>query len=154
MKYGKSSKKCERELHEYYDRYYKELISQNYSWEDYKKCDRYAKKYAKSHANWAVLVEVCIHRSSLKEMNPLQCSLPLWHFRNLVDRISDYSNKKEDIYAFFGMENVFFHGSLRGRTRKGDYKACFKDGNFSGTGLIDGYMRQEKMRPASLLILD
>ena len=153
-KYGKISKKCERELQEYYDRYYKEMIAHNYSWEDYEKCDRYVDKYAKNHLNWAVLVEICIHRSSLKKLSPLECSLPLWHFRNLVDKISEHTNKKEDIYAFFGIENVFFHGSLQGRTHKGNYKACFKDGNFSGTGLIDHFMRSEKMRPASLLILE
>ena len=154
MKYGKNSKKCERELQERYDRYYKELIAHKYSWDDYVMCAKYAKKYAKNDLTWAVLMEVCIHRSSLKELNPLQCSLPLWHFRNFVDRISEYLNKKEDMYAFFGIENVFFHGVLQGRTLKGHYKTCFKDGNFSGTGLIDNYMREEKMRPESLLFLE
>ena len=154
VKYGKSSKKCERELQEYYDRYFKELIAHNYSWDDYQKCDRYAKKYVREDLNWAVFMEVCIHRSSLKAINPWECSLPLWHFRNFVDRISDHTNKKEDMYAFFGLENVFFYGYLQGRTVKGNYKACFKDGNFSGTGLIDNYMRREKMRPASLLIVE
>ena len=154
VQYGSISEKCEKELQESYDRYYKELISNKYSLESYKKCDRYAHEHAKSDHGWAVLVEICLHRISLKEINPLECSLPLWYFRNFVDRISEYTKKKEDIYAFFGFENVFFYGYLQGRTLEGYRKTCFKSGNFSGTGLIDNYMRREKIRPASLLILD
>ena len=154
IKYGSSSKKCERVLQESYDQYYKELISHKYSLENYKKCVEYARKHAKSDHGWAVLMEVCMHRSALKEMNPLECSMPLWHFRDFVEKISKYTKKKEDMYAFFGFENIFFYGYLQGHTREGYRKTCFKNGNFSGTGLIDNYMRKEKLRPASLLILE
>ena len=154
ISHGKVSKECEKELQESYDEYYKKLISHKYSLADYKKCDRYARKHAKSDHGWAILVEICMHRSSLKEMNPSECSLPLWHFKNFVDKISKHTKKKEDMYAFFGFENVFFYGYLQGRTLRGHDKTCFKDGNFSGTGLIDNYMRQKNMRPASILILE
>ena len=154
VKYGAISKKCERELQDSYDQYYKELISHKYSLEDYKKCAQYAKEHAKSSHGWTVLVEACMHRSSLKEANPAECSLPMWKLSNFVDKISEYTKKKEDMYAFFGLENVFFYGYLQGRTRQGYRKTCFKDGNFSGTGLIDNYMKEEKIRPASLLILE
>ena len=154
VKYDRTSKKCESALHESYDQYYKELISHKYSLETYKQCAGYARKHAKSEHGWAVLVEVCMHRSSLKEMNPLECSMPLWLFRNFAEKISKYTNKKEDMYAFFGFENIFFYGYLQGQTLEGYRKTCFKDGTFSGTGLIDNYMRREKLRPASLLILE
>ena len=154
IKYGDTSEECENDLQEHYDLYYKKLISNKYSLETYKKCDQYARKHTKSDHGWAVLVEVCMHRNSLKEINPSECSLPLWHLSNFIDKISKYTKKKEDMYAFFGFENVFFYGYLQGRTLQGNHKTCFKKGNFSGTGLIDNYMRQEKMRPESLLILE
>ena len=148
----RNTRSCEKNLQELYDSYYKELIRHKYTAKDFKKCDWYARKHG-DKKNWTTLVEVCLHRSSLRG-NPLECSLPLWHLRKFADGLSHYTNKKEDMYEFFGIENVFFHGSLEGTTKKGRYKACFKDGNFSGTGLIDNRLRAEKIRSESLLILD
>ena len=151
-KRNRSTKKCEEKLQYLYDGYYKALIRNKYTAEDYRKCDQFARKYGEKEY-WLTLVDICLHRNSLKA-NPLSCSLPLWHLRNFADSLSHFTNKKEDMYAFFGIENVFFHGYLKGITDRGQYKACFKDGNFSGTGLIDNHLREEKIRSKSLLILE
>ena len=97
---------------------------------------------------WMALMESCIKESNAKkEIDLMQCSIPLWNFKEFINKMYKYSNKKEDFYAFFGEENIFFKGQLVGSTEDGErFKSCFQDGTFAGQGIIDSYLYDEKIR--------
>ena len=106
------------------------------------------KKKKLDDGTWLALMQACVGEKNLnREINLMQCSIPLWNFKEFVNKMHKYSSRKEDFYAFFGIENIFFKGQIEGQTQDGEeFKSCFKDGAFSGEGLIDNYLHQENIR--------
>ncbi len=88
-----------------------------------------------------------------KENNRLS-AIPLFTLKDFLDGVQSKSYSKVDYYNLFGVQNIFFYGSLEATTEdERFFTTHFHEGAFKGLGLIDHYMRLENMRfPASVVI--
>ena len=67
--------------------------------------------------------------------------LPMWTLKKLADNLSATSATKDTYVNFFGSDNVFMHGDLTAN----QFVNYFTQGKFNGLGVIDNFMRDEKL---------
>lgn len=144
---------CERSLQKTYMSYYTDLNHNKVSGGDARFCFDKAKKYWWSPKKKKAFIKTCLGAITYKENNKLT-EIPLMSLKDLLDGIQSKSYSKVDFYNLFGVQNIFFYGSLEATTAEERvFSTYFHEGSFKGLGLIDHYMRLENMRfPASVVV--
>lgn len=144
---------CERSLQKVYMNYYTDLHHDKVSGGDARFCFDKSKKYWWSPKRKKAFIKTCLGAITYKENNKL-ADVPLMSLKDLLDGIQSKSYSKVDYYNLFGVQNIFFYGSLEATTAEDRvFSTHFHEGAFKGLGLIDHYMRLENMRfPASVVV--
>lgn len=145
---------CKTSLQRSWDKYVIELKTDDYDHSTYKACaDKVKKKIFASSSKKRKLLEACMQLSKAKSSDRVENELPVWRLSDFMTKMYEKSKHKQDMYNFFGVQNVFFHGSLNAKSRDGqDFQSYFREGNFKGTGLINNYLKDSGIRaPASIV---
>lgn len=83
-------------------------------------------------------------------MNLKLKNVPLWRFKDFAQKITEKSKTKVDLYNYFGLSNVFLHGSFEALDLEGrDFISYFREGDFNGLGLIDSYLLDNGLNSTS-----
>lgn len=144
---------CVRSLQKVYMSYYTDLRHDKVSGSGARYCFDKAKKYWWWPSKRRAAIKNCLSSITYKENNRLS-EIPLMSLKELLDSIQSKSYSKVDYYNLFGVQNIFFYGSLDATTSDARiFSTHFHEGAFKGLGLIDHYMRLENMRfPASVVV--
>lgn len=143
---------CRHKLTRAYDQYWRELHHRAISLHDFKQCKGRFRFIFSARKRQAML-QKCMELVTIRESNELQ-SIPLWRLRNLTQSLHQESDNKIDLFHFFGLENVFLHGSFQAQTDFGPFRSDFNEGLFRSLSAVDGHMRAQKIgrAPASLVV--
>lgn len=144
---------CERSLQKVYMNYYTDIHHDKVSGGDVRFCFEKAKGLWWSPKKKKAYIKNCLGTISYKENNKL-ADIPLMTLKDFLDGVQSKSYSKVDYYNLFGIQNIFFYGSLEATTNDQRlFSTHFHEGAFKGLGLIDHYMRLENMRfPASVVV--
>ncbi len=144
---------CENQLQKQYLKYFTDLHHTKVDGDMASSCIKKSKKYFLFPSKKRAFIKNCLANNTLKEVEEYTV-IPLMSLRNLLDEVQTKSYSKIDYYNLFGVQNIFFHGSLQATTPDGNsFVNYFNEGAFKGLGLIDDYMRRENMRfPASVVV--
>lgn len=144
---------CERSLQKVYLNYYTDLHHDKVTSDDVNYCQQQSKKYWWRPSKKRAFLKDCLANITYKENNRLS-AIPLFTLKDFLDGVQSKSYSKVDYYNLFGVQNIFFYGSLEATTEdERFFTTHFHEGAFKGLGLIDHYMRLENMRfPASVVI--
>lgn len=144
---------CKKSIQDDYIKYYSDLSHDRIENNEVEMCYKESKKFLFLPGKKRKFIKTCLSAiNHLSKQNNYK--LPLWSLKKFVNNIIDKSYSHVDVYRMFGEENVFFNGSIEARTKEGfDFTTAFHRGNFKGLGVVDHYMRTEKLRsPASIFI--
>lgn len=140
---------CRHKINKAFDYYWAEFAHEKYTAKLYKKCRR-KNWWRFSSRRKQFYVQKCIRKHTYKAPQDRN-ELPLWRLSELSQQIHRYSENKLDMIEFFGLENVFLHGSFKAESNNGPFLTHFNEGAFSGLGAVDQHMRRENLRsPASV----
>ncbi len=140
---------CRISLEKSFDRYWKEINHKSYSNQLYKTC-RPKFKLFRSAKKRRYLWESCIQKRTKLTMNLKFKNVPLWRFKDFAQKITEKSKTKVDLYNYFGLSNVFLHGSFEALDLEGrDFISYFREGDFNGLGLIDSYLLDNGLNSTS-----
>lgn len=131
---------CRKGIEKKYDSYWKELNHKSYNHKTYQSCKPKFKLFQSSRKR-RYLWESCLQaRTKVSEEEKLT-HIPLWRLKDLMNKITERSNSKVDLYNFFGVSQVFLHGSFEALdTNQREFVSYFREGNFNGLGAIDGFL--------------
>lgn len=142
---------CRHRLTRDYDWYWKELNHRMATYHDYEECTQRVRWYWTARKKQAMLqgcMDLLTYRGGeLRE-------IPLWRLRSLAQTLFDESDNKIDLFHFFGLSNVYMHGSFEGQTSSGPFRTHFQEGKFRSLGAVDGFMRETHLRAPASVILD
>jgi hypothetical protein len=143
---------CERKLNKSFRDYYSELGHHNVDAKTMKLCSRKRLPFYYSRRKKRKIAQRCRELLSAKSQQEKERRLPLWRLRTFLEKTHEYSNHRDNMYAFFGHDNVFNYGTFSGRTPAGkSFWVNLRQGKFTGLGLVDRFMRAEQVRsPASV----
>ncbi|GAB4412165.1 MAG: hypothetical protein OHK0056_16970 [Bacteriovoracaceae bacterium] len=144
---------CKNILQRSWDKYVIELKTDDFDHATYMSCASKVKnKIFASASKKRKLLEACMQISKAKSSDRVRRELPLWRLSDFMTKMYEKSKHKQDMYNFFGMNNVFFFGSLNALSTDGqNFQSYFREGNFKGTGLINNYLKDSGIRaPASI----
>jgi hypothetical protein len=143
---------CRHKLTKAYDQYWRELHHREITMQDYKQCKKRTRFIFSSRKRQAIL-QKCIELVSKRESTDLN-HIPLWRLRTLSQALHDESDNKIDLFHFFGLENVFLHGTFTAQTSYGPFRSDFNEGLFRSLSAVDGHMRAKKIQraPASVVV--
>ena len=145
---------CKTKLQRSWDKYVLELRTDDFDHATYTACMiKVKRKFVLSSSKKRKMIEACMQLSKVKTSDRVERELPLWRLADFMQKMFEKSRHKQDMYNFFGVNNVFFHGSLNAKTQDGqDFQGYFREGNFKGTGLINNYLKESGIRaPASIV---
>lgn len=146
---------CKRKIQNAYDKYYKELTTKDYTNSTYKMCKKKVRrKFGKRRRR--KLMSACMMKVSRKSDSEIRSEIPLWRLKSFFQELYSKSKHKQDMYNFFGLKNVYLHGSFEAQDRNGvPFLAYFREGEFKGTGLVNNFLRAEQIRsPAAIIVED
>lgn len=131
---------CRLKVEKSFDRYWKELNHTTYSNELYKSCKPKFRLF-RSARKTRYLWESCIQkRTKLAQEEKLK-NIPLWRLKGFLEKLTDKTQTKVDLYNFFGLSNVFLHGSFEAVDQNDrDFVSYFREGDFQGLGTVDGFL--------------
>lgn len=142
---------CRSKLNKSFDYYHREYAFYPVTGKLYQQCARENRNKRFSRRKH-LLIEKCIQLATFKKSTERQ-EIPLWRLRDFAQTLHKQSENKIDLIDFFGLENVFLHGSFKAQSANGPFLTHFNEGAFRGLGVVDHYMRQENMRsPASVVV--
>lgn len=140
---------CRKKLAKKFDTYWKSLSHKSYTKKLYKKCKPRFKLF-RSARKKRYLWESCLQKRTKITFEEQMQGVPLWKLKGFVQVLIDKTNSKIDLYNFFGVENVFLHGSFRAvNLNDQEFISYFKEGKFSGLGVVDNYLRGNGLRGVS-----
>ncbi len=144
---------CEIQMENNYLKYYKDLHHEKYSADMVDECKKKSLKYWFSFSKKRKYLTQCLSGVSKRQSEKLSL-IPLYSLRYFLDDLQSKSYSKVDFYNFFGVDNIFFYGSLKAYQHTGEeILTHFNQGKFRSTGAIDHYMRQTNLRaPASVIV--
>jgi hypothetical protein len=141
---------CRHRLTQQYDWYWKELHHRMITSRDYEACQSRVKWYWTARKKQAML-QMCMEMLSYREGELRE--IPLWRLRDFGQTLFDESDNKIDLFHFFGLSNVYLHGSFEAQTNNGPFLTHFQEGRFRSLGAVDGLMRETHLRaPASVIV--
>lgn len=142
---------CRSKLSKAYDNYWRELNHHEINQGELIACRRKIKFYWGS-AKKQAMMQKCLELASYKG-DGAKREVPLWRLKDFAQTLHDESDNKIDLFHFFGLENVFLHGSFEGRTDGAPFITHFNEGRFRALGAVDSFMRAERLRvPASVVV--
>lgn len=137
---------CRLYLEKSFDRYWKELSHRTYKNKLYKACKPKFKLFQSARKR-RYLWESCIQKRTKLSMEEKMKTIPLWRLKNFVQRLSEKTNSKIDLYSFFGLSNVFLHGSFKALDENDrEFVSYFREGQFKGLGLVDGHLIENGLK--------
>lgn len=137
---------CRLKLEKSFDKYWKELSHKSYSNKLYKSC-RPRFKFFRSAKKRRYLWESCLQKKTKLTLEQKMKSIPLWRLKGFVQKLSEKTKTKIDLYTFFGLSNVFLHGSFSALDPNGrDFVSYFREGKFDGLGLVDGHLIENGLK--------
>jgi hypothetical protein len=143
---------CRHKLTKAYDQYWRELHHRAITMQDYKQCQGRV-RFTFSARKRQAMLQKCIELVSKRDDEELNY-IPLWRLSQLSQSLHDESDNKIDLFHFFGLDNVFLHGTFSAQTQFGPFRADFNEGLFRSISAVDGHMRASRTQraPASLVI--
>lgn len=140
---------CRHKINKAFDYYWVEFAHEKYTSKLYRKC-RWKNWWRFSSRRKQFYIQKCIRKHTYKTQEERN-ELPLWRLSEFSQKVHRYSENKLDMIQFFGLENVFLHGSFKAESSNGPFLTHFNEGAFSGLGVVDQHMREENLRsPASV----
>jgi hypothetical protein len=131
---------CRKGVEKTYDSYWKELNHRSYNNEVYKSC-RPKFKLFRSARKKRYLWESCLQKKTKVTKIEKLTHIPLWRLKDLMRKITEKSDSKVDLYNFFGVSNIFLHGSFEALDENGrEFVSYFREGDFNGLGIIDVFL--------------
>lgn len=142
---------CKSKMNKAYDHYFREYAYHPVTGGLYQECAHKNRNKSFSRRK-QVLLEKCIQLSTYK-MTDERGEIPLWRLKDFAQELHTQSENKIDLLDFFGLENVFLHGSFRAISANGPFLTHFNEGAFKGLGVVDHHMRHDNLRsPASVVV--
>ncbi len=137
---------CHYRLQKAYDNYYQVHATRNYSRASYGYCASYVMRKYKSASKRLALMEKCMQINTDNKVKS-NLDVSIWNFRIFVEAFKKFANHKQDLYDFFGINNLYLRGSISGVTNTGKrVYSNFSEGEFNGLGVINNYMKENNMR--------
>jgi hypothetical protein len=140
---------CRYKVNKAFDYYWAEFAHKKYTSRLYRYCQlRNRRRYPERRKNF--YIQKCIRKRTYKTPKE-RSDIPLWRLSDFSQKVHRYSENKLDMISFFGLKNVFLHGSFNAESSNGPFLTHFNEGAFSGLGVVDQHMRRENLRsPASV----
>lgn len=140
---------CRISLEKSFDRYWKEVSHRSYSKKLYDYCKPKFKLF-RSAKKKRYLWESCIQKRTKLSIDQRLKNIPLWRFKDFAQKLTEKSRTKVDLYNYFGLPNVFLHGSFEALDLEGrDFISYFREGDFNGLGVIDSYLLDNGLNNAA-----
>ncbi len=144
---------CKGRMKRNYDAYLVEWKVNDYEAATYDKCAQTYKASAQAQGprREVLFMKLCMQKLAKKTIAQRDVELPLWRFKNFAHLLSTRIKSKVHFYDLFGHKNVHVHGEFSAIDTNGDeFINYFREGVFSGTGLIQNTLKNEGLRsPAS-----
>lgn len=137
---------CRLYLEKSFDKYWKEWSHKSYTKALYKACKPKFKLF-RSARKKRYLWESCLQKRTKLSLEEKMKSIPLWRLKQFMQRLSEKTNSKIDLYNFFGLSNVFLHGSFEALdTNDREFVSYFREGDFKGLPVVDNFLRGEGLK--------
>ncbi len=131
---------CRKGIEKKFDLYWKELNHKSYDHKTYKSCKPKFKLFQSARKR-RYLWESCLQKRTKVTLEEKMTHIPLWRLKDFMNKLTEKSSSKVDLYNFFGISNVFLHGSFEALdTNQSEFVSYFREGNFDGLGVIDGFL--------------
>jgi hypothetical protein len=148
-------KTCERKLKRSYDAYEEEWRVADIDASIYQQCEvayeKMRRRLGRRARRKRLFMKSCMQKIAQKSVAAREKELPIWRFKDFANLLSKNTDSKVHFYNLFGLSNVHVHGEFSAKDKGGkDFIHYFREGNFSGTGLIQNTLKNEGLRsPAS-----
>lgn len=140
---------CRHKINKAFDYYWVEFAHEKYTSKLYRRC-RWKNWWRFPSRRKQFYIQKCLRKHTYRIQSERN-KLPLWRLSDFSQQVHRYSENKLDFISFFGLENVFLHGSFKAESNSGPFMTYFNEGAFSGLGVVDQHMRRENLRsPASV----
>jgi len=145
---------CKSKVSKAYEKYLVEWTHNDIQSKDYKKCKKYKKRRRWSRRFRRHFMKKCTLALSKKSSKGSLKDVPLWRLKSFTQTMFEQSKSKVDLFAFYGIYNVFSYGKFEATNTMGQpFKSYFNEGKFRGLGVVDSFMRNNQLRtPASVPI--
>ena len=131
---------CRKSIEKKYDSYWMELNHKTYDQKIYKSCKPKFKLFQSARKR-RYLWESCLQKRTKVTEEEKLTHIPLWRLKDFMQKITEKSTSKVDLYTFFGVSNIFLHGSFEALDEnQREFVSYFREGDFNGLATIDGFL--------------
>ncbi|MFT6070348.1 MAG: hypothetical protein ACJAT2_003233 [Bacteriovoracaceae bacterium] len=131
---------CRKSIEKKFDSYWKELNHKSYDHMTYMSCKPKYKLFQSARKR-RYLWESCLQKRTKVTLEEKMTHIPLWRLKGFMNKLTEKSSSKVDLYNFFGVSNVFLHGSFEALDQnQREFVSYFREGQFNGLGVIDSFL--------------
>jgi len=136
-----SIESCMNNLNKVYMEYWDSFMNENITNDVKVYCQKKASKFRLFTSKKQRLKKCVTERFDKIGVKRSKIGIPLWKFKDVLIETNRYLSQLDDIYALFGRDNVFIHGSMVATTSKDlPFVNYFNQGIFEGTSVVDKYL--------------